>query len=173
MNRLTPSLALVLLGLPTALAASTTGTPIRQLMSGSGGQMTVSDDVFMVSKRTSVGSTLILGIGKQRSDNNRISGLTVLAFSDYLNASEEDLFEKNVVRVGLACFNLLPQRSTVIAQWLRLQNKGGLRQANSTFGPMNLHFERSVSSGGQVFTGVTMTRSGTPGETPWTKFCSP
>ena len=118
-------------------------------MSGSGGQLAVSDDVFMVSKHTSVGSTLILGVGKQRSFNNRIGGLTVLAFRDYLNTPEEDLFEKNVVRVGLTCFNLLPQRSVGIAQWLRLQNAGGLRQANSTFGPMNLHFERSVTGGGR------------------------
>ncbi|WP_407572994.1 hypothetical protein [Deinococcus altitudinis] len=78
--------------------------------------MAISDDVFMVSKRTSVGSTLILGVGKQRSFNNRVNGLTVLAYSDYLNAPEEDLFEKNVVWVGLTRFNLLPQRSAVITQ---------------------------------------------------------
>lgn len=170
MNRLV--LALLLLSLSTALAAPIS-TPIRQLMSGSGGQLAVSDDILMVSKKTSIGSTLILGIGKQRSFNNRIDGLTILAFRDYLNAPEEDLFEKNVVRVGLTCFNLLPQRSLGIAQWLRLQNLGGLRQANSTFGPMNLRFERSVTKGGQIYTGVTMTRSGAPGQAPWTKFCTP
>lgn len=140
------SLSLLLSG--TAIA---TATPIKTLITGSGGQITISADTFVVSKRTTAGTYLLLGIGQAASSNGRVRSLNVLALREYLTPSEQDLFSKNVLRVALTCFNLLPARTPAISAWLQVQNTSTFRTASSQFGPMTLTFRRDLAESGQFY----------------------
>ncbi len=155
--------------LPTAAAKS---TAIRTLMTGSGGQIKLTADIFMVIKRTSAGNPLMLGVGNASGSGSRISTLSVFAFKEYLTPDELDLFSKNVVRVALTCFNLLPERSAAIITWLNQQNTSIFKKVATGFGPMTLIFQRDLLSDGQFYTSVVLTRSGTPGVAPWTNDCT-
>ena len=162
-----------MIGLSLLLSNTALGvaTPIKSLITGSGGQMTVSADTFVVSKRTTAGTYLLLGIGQATSYNGRINGLSVLALHEYLTPPERDLFAKNVVRVALTCFNLLPARQNAITAWLNVQSKSTSRVASSDFGPMTLTFSRALTDSGQFYTAAFMTRTGQPGVVPWGNYC--
>ncbi|WP_407541203.1 hypothetical protein Q0M94_07410 [Deinococcus radiomollis] len=168
MKRTALAFPLLLLG-----TAGATATPVRSLITGSGGQITTSPDTFAVSKRTSLGRTLLLGIGQGKATNNRINALGVIAFSESLTTDELDLYSKNVIRVALKCFNLRPERVPAIKAWLRLQNQTTLRTAANDFGPMTMRLQRGVLASGQYYTGVAMLRAGQPGVSPWTGYCTP
>lgn len=163
------ALPLSLLLLSTAGA---TATPIKSLITGSGGQMTLSADTFVVSKRTTAGTYLLLGIGQAASSNGRVRSLNVLALREYLTPPEQDLFSKNVLRVALTCFNLLPARAPAISAWLKVQNASTFRTMSSQFGPMTLTFRRDLTDSGQFYTSAFMTRTGQPGVAPWGNYCT-
>ncbi|WP_161884475.1 hypothetical protein [Deinococcus alpinitundrae] len=159
-----------------ALTLSTVGaksTSLRSLMNGSGGQMTINSNIFMVTKRTTAGNYLTLGVGNAVTSSGKVGTLNVLAFREYLTPAERDLFNTNVIRVALTCFNLLPERAPAITAWLDRQSQSTFRKVASGFGPMTLIFERDLLESGDFYTGVVLTRSGEPGVSPWKNYCTP
>lgn len=160
---------LVALSVSSTLAVS---TPIKSLVTGSGGQITIEDGLYIVSKRTTDLTYLQMGVGTTQATSGRIQGLTLFAFKEYLKPSELALLISNTRRVATSCFNLSQQRMDAIAYWLTVQNKSAYRNVSSSFGPMNLRFKRDVSSDGTYYTAVYMNRSGLPGQAPWINYCT-
>ncbi|GAA5503628.1 hypothetical protein Dxin01_03387 [Deinococcus xinjiangensis] len=156
----------------TASTALALGTPIKSLVTGSGGQLTIEDGLYVVSKRTSDLTYLQMGVGTTQASAGRIQGLTLFAFREYLKPSELALLISNTRRVATTCFNLSQGRMDAIAYWLTVQNKSAYRNVTSSFGPMNLRFKRDVTSDGTYYTAVYMNRSGLPGQTPWINYCT-
>lgn len=159
----------VALSLSPALAAS---TPIRSLMTGSGGQLSVDDGLFIVGKRTSAGTALNLGVGSLETTGGRLRGITVFAFKEHLTTSELDLYATNVNRVARTCFNISPERAGAVTGWLGRQNQAAIRNVTQSFGPLKVHFVRDITSSGAYFTAVYLRRTGTPGVAPWTSYCT-
>lgn len=160
----------VLVSLGESRAAS---TPIRSLITGSGGQLSLERGLYIVSKRTSDLTYLQLGVGVTAENRGRIQGLSLVAFREYLKPSELDLLIRNTSRAATTCFNLSEQRLNAIGYWLTVQNKSARRSVSSTFGPMKLRFGRDVLDDGTFYTVVTMNRAGTPGAAPWINYCTP
>ena len=149
-------------------------TSIRSLITGSGGQITVSPGAFIVSKRTSDLKTLLVGIGySQASVPGRLDGVTVYVLKEYLTPAEFALFSKAVQQVAATCFNLLPARLPAIDTWLDTLNRSRLETVRFSFGPMMANYGRSISEDGDYQTSVTMFRAGSPGTAPWTRHCTP
>lgn len=159
----------VALSLSPALAAS---TPIRSLMTGSGGQLSVDDSLFIVGKRTNAGTALNLGVGSLETKGGRLRGITVFAFKEHLTTSELDLNATNVNRVARTCFNISPERAGAVTGWLGRQNQAAIRNVTQSFGPLKVHFVRDITSSGAYFTAVYLRRTGTPGVAPWTSYCT-
>lgn len=153
-------------------SAQGTSTPIKSLVTGSGGQLTIEDGLYLVSKRTTDLTYLQMGVGTMDSSADRIQGLTLFAFKEYLRPSELALLISNTKRVSTTCFNLSQQRMDAIAYWLTVQNKSAQRNVSSDFGPMNLRFKRDITSDGTYYTAVYLRRSGTPGLKPWINYCT-
>lgn len=141
-------------------------------MTGSGGQLSVDDGLFIVGKRTSAGTALNLGIGSLEATGGRLRGITVFAFKEHLTTSELDLYATNVNRVARTCFNISPERAGAVAAWLGRQNQAAIRNVTQSFGPLKVHFVRDITSSGAHFTAVYLRRTGTPGVAPWTSYCA-
>lgn len=170
MKKLLAMSALVLLAAP----ASAAGTSLRSLISGSGGQLTTSRGVFLVSKRTTDLTYLTLGIGySETTGPGRADGVTVYAQREYLKPSELALFNKTIRQVALKCFNLSEARLPAIDAWLTRQNTSPLRDVVIQFGPMTANYRRMITDDGTYHTYVTMFRQGTPGVGPWGNYCTP
>lgn len=152
--------------------ADAVATPIRGLITGSGGQLNIGTHAFIVGKRTSDGSHLNLGVGLYAQVQGRLTSIGLLALKEYLKPSELDLLISNTSRVTRSCFNLLPERMVAISAWLRRQNQTSLRKSTSDFGPIRLRFVRDIDDQGTYYTAVYMSRSGTPGIAPWSNYCT-
>ncbi|PJI55545.1 hypothetical protein CTI14_03880 [Methylobacterium radiotolerans] len=129
-------------------------------------------DLFIVGKRTSAGTPLNLGVGSLEVSGNRLKGIAVFAFKEYLTTSELDLFATNVNRVAGKCFNISPERAGAVTAWLTRQNQTSLRNVTQVFGPMKARFVRDITSGGSYYTAVYLSRGGTPGTSPWVNYCT-
>jgi hypothetical protein len=168
MKNLLPLILLSLLAAPAQAA----GTPIKALITGSGGQARLSDNLFIVSKRTRDGSYLELAAAvADQTSSGRISSLSLFALKDHLKPSELDLLAANTNRIAAGCFNLSAERLGGITAWLKLLDRQGVREAEASFGPMQVVFKRDRTHDGP-YTAVSMFRTGQPGAAPWTKYCT-
>ncbi|UQN05508.1 hypothetical protein [Deinococcus sp. QL22] len=160
--------------LTTFAGAEAAPISIRSLITGSGGQMTISQGFFLVSKRTSDLTYLTLGVGAFDLTNaGRLNGVAVIAVKEYLKPSERALFNRAVGQVATRCFNLRPERLTAISVWLDRQNSSAIRDVATDFGPMRLRFLRDINEDGNFYTSVYLNRTGTPGVLPWKSYCTP
>lgn len=116
------------------------GTPIKTLITGSGGRLTINDNVFVVSKRTRDLTYLNLGVGVREVVSGKIKGLSMFAFKEYLKPAELELLISNTGRAATSCFNISNERLSAIGYWLTLQNKTAVRDVSNEFGPMRLEF---------------------------------
>lgn len=162
-------LLLMLASLTTAQAAS---IPIKTLITGSGGQLTLEQGLFLVRKRTSDLTSLDLGIGIRQQRAGRIQSVGVFALKEYLKPSELALLVSNTSRIATQCFNISQKRMNALAVWLTRQNSQALRNVESSFGPMKVTFVRDVNDDGTYYTAVDLARSGVPGLAPWVNYCT-
>lgn len=153
-------------------SAQATGIPIKTLITGSGGQLTLRQDLFIVRKRTADLTMLDLGIGVRQQQAGRIQSVGVFAFKEYLKPSELDLLISNTSRIATTCFNISQERLPALTAWLTRQNSRALRNVENDFGPLNVAFIRDISDDGTYYTAVYLARPGYPGGTPWIKYCT-
>lgn len=168
---MTKILTLILLSF-LAAPAQAAGTPIKTLITGSGGQARLSNNLFIVSKRTSDATYLELAVAvADQTSGSRISSLSLFALKDRLKPSELDLLATNTNRIATSCFNISAERLDGISAWLKLLDRQGVREAQANFGPMGVVFKRGRTDDGP-YTAVSMLRTGEPGAAPWTKYCT-
>ena len=165
-------LALLLSG--PALGAT---IPLRSLLTASRyttGQLGYDGSTFLVSQYTGEARDLLLGVSQQSTTvPGRVTRVYVVAQREYLTPTERGLFNAAVTDVALKCFNLRPERKAAIVTWMNVQNASVLRQVSSDFGPMTLRFSRYINDDGNYWTSVSLTRSGVPGVSPWSNYCTP
>lgn len=166
------NLPTLLLLSPLAAPAQAAGTPIKALITGSGGQARLSENLLIVSKRTSDATYLELAVAvADQISSGRISSLSLFALEDHLKPSELDLLATNTNRIATSCFNISPERLSGISAWLKLLDRQGVREAEANFGPVQVVFKRGRTDDGP-YTAVSMFRTGQPGAAPWTRYCT-
>ncbi|KQR19343.1 hypothetical protein [Deinococcus sp. Leaf326] len=164
-------LTVILLSL-LAAPAQAAGTPIKVLITGSGGQERLTDTLFIVGKRTRDATPLELAVSvTKQTSGGRISSLSLFVLNDDLKPSELDLLATNTHRVATSCFNLSVERLGGITAWLKMLERQGVRKAEASFGPMQVMFKRDRTHDGPYIE-VAMFRTGQPGAGPWKNYCT-
>lgn len=149
---------------------------------GDGGTALPGGDI-VCQLRSAAGITVDIALTFGEMD--RGSGLSSLALSAYkfrtgLGRQELQLFSEHVARIASQCFNLDPARAPEITTWI-ISTRIGERpffqtvpgpSAQKSFGPLKLDMTRDGNARAHALN-ITMSRSGTPGQSPWRKTCMP
>ncbi|UBV45475.1 hypothetical protein LAJ19_20330 (plasmid) [Deinococcus taeanensis] len=91
-----------------------------------------------------------------------------------LNAASGQVVEQLFAQVAQRCFGMRSERVPALRAWVHSTvSAGGMAKGSAVFGPVQLKFERTQSSGaGYYDLNYTLTREGVPGTAPWASYCT-
>jgi len=91
-----------------------------------------------------------------------------------LNAASSRVVEQLFAQVAQRCFGMRAERVPALRAWVHSTvSAGGMAKGSALFGPVQVRFERTQSSGaGYYDLNYTFTREGLPGAAPWASYCT-
>lgn len=136
------------------------------------------DVVYVLKGAGNISVTVGLTFGPMKGEGYASLTVRAFKFTGSLTPSELKLFASNVIRLSTECFNIDPARGPAIQAWMlssdareeSIYYTAGTHFAEQTFGPLRLELEKR-SNGRSHAVGVSLSRTGTPGQAPWLKSC--